>query len=179
MRDEFLRKLYEQYFDTVFKYCLPKLGFDRDAAADVAHAVFDLADKKYEKLKEHPNIPGWMLTTAKHMLHKAWRRNTREAARSVPIELITSLPDSRDPFDAVELTDSDIRSITETVLSGLSENELSIYRLFYVDDLSFAETAERLGISEKAARARLASRTRSCTRIPRRRAWARSRRRRR
>lgn len=156
MRDEFIRMLYEQYYEMVFKYCLPKLGFDNDAAADCVHAVFDEAEKKYEKLKEHPNIPGWLMTTAKHKLHKSWRRRTRETLRNVPIELACALPDSRDPFDAVELSDSDISEITEAVLSGLSENELEIYRLFYVENLSFAETAEKLGITEKAARARLA-----------------------
>ena len=156
MRDEFLRMLYEKHFETIFRYCLPKLGFDKDAAADCAHAVFDEAGKKYEKIKDHPNLLGWLMTTAKHKLHKAWRRNTRESIRLVPIELASAIPDGGDPFDAIELTDSDIRSITETVLSGLNPNELEIYRLFYREKLSFGEIAVKLGISEKAVRARLA-----------------------
>lgn len=156
MREEFLRMLYEKHFDTVYKYLLPKLGFDKDAAADCAHAVFDEAGKKFEKLKEHPNVLGWLMTTAKHKLHKAWQRNARAAARSIPLELAAAVPDRGDPFDAVELTEGDIRSITDTVLSGLSEKELEIYRLYYVKRLSFAQTAQSLGISEKAARARLA-----------------------
>ena len=156
MRDEFLRMLYEKHFETIFKYCLPKLGFDKDAAADCAHAVFDEAGKKYEKLKDHPNLLGWLMTTAKHKLHKAWRRSARERLRLVPLDLASAVPDGGDPFDAIELTDSDIEGITETVLSGLSPSELDIYRRFYRENLSFAEIAEGLGISEKAARARLA-----------------------
>lgn len=156
MREEFLRMLYEKHFQTVFEYCLPKLGFDKDAAADCAHAVFDEAGKKFEKLADHPNLLGWLMVTAKHKLHKAWRRNTRDTAKLIPIELASAIPDAGDPFDAVELTDADITAITAEVLSGLSEGELVIYRLFFVDRLSFRETGERLGISEKAARARLA-----------------------
>ncbi len=156
MRDEFLRMLYEKHFETVFNYCLPKLGFDNDAAADCAHAVFDEAEKKYEKLKDHPNLLGWLMTTAKHKLHKAWRRSSLERLRLIPLDLAEAVPDGGDPFDAVELTDSDIKRITEVVLSGLSQNELEIYRLFYREDLGFAQIAQKLGISEKAARARLA-----------------------
>lgn len=155
-REEFVRMLYEEHFDTVFKYCLPKLGFDEDAAADCAHSVFDEAEKKFEKLLSHPNRLGWLMTTAKHKLHKAWRKSSRESSRNLPIELACAVPDARDPFDAVELTDEDVKEITAAVLSGLKENELEIYRLFFTENLSFAETADRLGITEKAARARLA-----------------------
>ena len=156
MREEFVRMLYEKHFDTVFRYLLPKLGFDKDAAADCAHAVFDMAGEKYEKLKDHPNILGWLMTTAKHLMHKSWCKSSKAAAHSIPLELACAVPDGRDPFDAVELTDEDIRSITETVLSGLKENEFEIYRMYYVDGISFEGIAQALGISEKAVRARLA-----------------------
>lgn len=156
MRDEFLRMLYEKHFETIFKYCLPKLDFDKDAAADCAHAVFDEAEKKYEKLKDHPNLLGWLMTTAKHLLRKAWRRSARERLRLVPLDLASAVPDGGDPFEAIELTDRDIKRITEVVLSGLNPSELEIYRLFYLESLTFVEIGERLGISEKAARARLA-----------------------
>lgn len=156
MRDEFLRMLYEKHFETVFDYCLPKLGFDNDAAADCAHAVFDEAGKQYEKLANHPNLLGWLMTTAKHKLHKAWRRSTRERLRLIPLDLAEAVPDGGDPFAAVELTERDIERVTAVVLSGLSESELEIYTLFFRENLGFDKIAERLGISEKAARARLA-----------------------
>ena len=156
MRDEFLRMLYEKHFETVFQYLLPKLGFDEGAAADCAHAVFDKAGEKYEKLKDHPNVLGWLMTTAKHLLHKSWRKSARAAARSIPLELACAVPDGRDPYDAVELTDADIKSVTQTVLSGLKENELAIYRMFFVENRSFEDISKALGISEQAARARLA-----------------------
>lgn len=156
MREEFIRMLYEKHFDAVFRYLLPKLGFDEGAAADCAHAVFDMAAEKYEKLKDHPNVLGWLMTTAKHLLHKQWRKSSSEALRSIPLELACAVPDGRDPFDAVELADGDIKRITEVVLSGLKENELEIYRMFYVDNRSFGDIAQSLGISEKAVRARLA-----------------------
>ena len=156
MREEFVRMLYEKHFETVFKYLLPKLGFDNDAAADCAHAVFDIAGEKYEKLKDHPNVLGWLMTTAKHLLHKSWRKSAKAASHSIPLELACAVPDSRDPYDAVELTDADIRSITQIVLSGLKENELAIYRMFFVENRSFEDISKALGISEQAVRARLA-----------------------
>ena len=156
MRDEFVRELYEQYFDVIKKYCLPKLGFDEDAAADCAHAVFDRAGEQYEKLKTHPAILGWLLTTAKHIVHKNWKRSARETVRNIPLDILTSLPDRTDPFDAVELSEAEIRNITETVLSGLDERESEFYRLCFKENRSFAEIAEITGVSEKAARAKLA-----------------------
>lgn len=156
MRDEFMRMLYEQYFDVIKKYCLPKLSFDEDSALDCAHAVFDLAEKQYEKLKDHPNVPGWLMTTAKHLVHKRWRKNVKEATSRIPLELAAALPDNSDPFDAVELPQSEIERITGAVLSGLDEKEREYYTLCYVENASFAEIARRLGVSEAAARAKLA-----------------------
>ena len=155
MRDEFVRMLYERYFEMVKKYCLPKLRFDEEAAADCAHAVFDKAGEQYEKLKDHPNVTGWLIVTAKHLVHKRWTKNVRDAAGSIPLELASAIPDRSDPFDAVELSDEEIRRITGAVLSGLDEREMSFYTLLYVDKLSFREIGERLGVSEKAARAKL------------------------
>lgn len=155
MQDEFIAGLYERYFDLVFKYCLPRLHFDESSAADCAHAVFDAASEKREKLSRHPNVAGWLMVTARHMVHKRWTKDVKSAAESIPIDLLTALPDKHDPFDAIELTDSDVKQITEAVLSGLNENEALIYKLFYRDDLPFPEIAARLGISEKAAHARL------------------------
>ncbi len=156
VREDFVRELYERHYQTVYAYVLPKLGFREDAAADCAHAVFDAAGEKYEKLRDHPNVLGWLMVTAKHKLHKAWRKNTRETAKNLPLELACAVPDSRDPFDAVELSDPEIKAITKEVLSGLNESEFEIYKLYFVDNVSFAGIAERLGVSEKAARARLA-----------------------
>ena len=156
MREEFLRKLYEQYFEVIKKYCLPRLRFDEDAAADCAHAVFDKAAEAYEKLCDHPNVLGWLMITAKHLLHKKWRKSARDSSRSIPLELVTAIPDGRDPFDAVELDDAEIARITEAVLSALDEREREFYVLCFKDNLPFAEIAARMGVTEKAARAKLA-----------------------
>jgi RNA polymerase sigma factor (sigma-70 family) len=155
VQDEFIASLYERYFDVVFKYCLPRLRFDESAAADCAHAVFDAALEKREKLSRHPNPAGWLMLTARHMVHKRWTRDAKSAAESIPLDLLTAIPDKRDPFDAIELSDSDISRITEAVLSGLNENEALIYGLYFKEDLPIPEIAKRIGISEKAAHARL------------------------
>lgn len=156
MREEFIRGLYEKHFELVYKYCLSKLRHDEDAADDCAHAVFESAAENYERLKTHPNTLGWLMLTAKHMIRRRWRKNGKDALRNIPLDLLTSVPDGRDPFDSVELTEKDIAGITEQVLSALSPGEEEIYRHFYREKLSYAETAQRMGISEKAARARLA-----------------------
>lgn len=155
MRDEFMRMLYEQYFDVIKKYCLPKLSFDEDSAEDCAHAVFDLAGERYEKLRTHPNVLGWLMLTAKHLVHKKWRRNVKETASRIPLELVIALPDQRDPFDEVELPQKEIERITGAVLSGLDEKEREYYTLYYVDNVPFRDIAARLGGSEAAARAKL------------------------
>lgn len=156
MREEWLRELYERYFGVINKYCLPKLGFDENAAADCAHAVFDKAGEQYEKLKDHPNILGWLTVTAKYLVHKRWTKDTRSAARSIPLELAAAIPDQRDPFDAVELSEKEIRRITAQVLSELDAKERELYELCFVKNLPFAKIAESTGMTEKAARAKLA-----------------------
>lgn len=80
MRDEFVRNLYGEYFDLIFKYCLSKLDFDQDAAANCAHEVFDKAQSQYEKLIHHPNFSGWLFKTAKHSIHKQWKYDKKSRA---------------------------------------------------------------------------------------------------
>lgn len=156
MNEEFIGMLYERYFETIKKYCLPRLRYDEDAAADCAHAVFEEARLHAGELEKHPNVPGWLMLTAKNKLKKSWKRSVAEAARSVSLELVTALPDRSDPFDAIELPESEIERMTGEVLSCLDPKEREYYDLFYGQKLSFAETGARMGVSEKAARAKLA-----------------------
>lgn len=46
---EFVHKLYEHYYFLLYRYALPKMDFDEDAAANCAHAVFDVATKNIDK----------------------------------------------------------------------------------------------------------------------------------
>lgn len=156
MQRAFVRELYDKYYDIVFQYCMHMLNFDEASASDCAHAAFDRAEAQYEKLATHPNVAGWLMTTAKHMVYKQWRRNKENLLRMVSIDLIAAIPDRHDPYDLVELTSADIERISELVLSCLKPKERELYQLYFVDGHSFAQAAEILGISEKAVRARLA-----------------------
>lgn len=78
---EIIRNLYEQYYFLLYRYALPKVNFDNDAAANCVHAVFDVASKNIEKLRDHENIGGWMMRSLKNIIsdhYKAQRRRTKK-----------------------------------------------------------------------------------------------------
>lgn len=156
MGDEFVRQLYEKYYNIVFQYCLPKLHFDEQVAADCAHAAFDKAEAKYEKLQNHPNILGWLLRTSKNIIMKQWRSYKILAPKTISLELIAELPDNRDPFDMVELSSDDIDKICERLLSELKPEEHKMYLQYFCEKRTIQEIAAANGISDKAARAKLA-----------------------
>lgn len=138
----------------LYRYCLPELNFDEGAAADCVHAAFDIAEARYEKLIQRPNLRGFLFKTVKNMVHHHRRDNRRVYVAS--LDFIASIPDPCNPFDAIELTNADIERISGEVLSCLRPEERELHRLYYVENRSYADIAKAFGVSEKAIRARLA-----------------------
>ena len=115
---QFLDELYEQYYDVLFRYCLPYLNRDIDSSADCVHMVFDVAAAKVKTLMKHPNIGGWMYATAKNCIKKELRRIKMEQTKFE--RLVDSMP-------------------TTTQIDPILEDEVDALRDRIVDTLNEAE----------------------------------------
>ena len=68
---------------------------------------------------------------------------------------ISLLPYELPSFDEPDMSDADIKRIKDDCLSELSESELELYSLFYVEKKTSKEIAEKLNVSDQAVRMRL------------------------
>lgn len=150
-------KLYEEYFDILFRYCAPKLDHDNDATDNCVHQIFDIAQLKIKQLRKHPNIGGWMYITAKNCI-KMERRKKKLYSRGLdgdPDFLSTIASWLPIDDDYASLNDDDIDKIKNKVLGLLDTEEYLMYHLYYEKHMSLPEIAQQLGISSGAARTRL------------------------
>lgn len=153
---EIIRNLYEQYYFLIYRYALPKVNFDNDAAANCVHAVFDVASKNIEKLRDHENIGGWMMRSLKNIISDHYKAQRRRTKKETLFSRMTLKHDfSFELWPDNIFSDSEIQEIKNGILSLLSDNEKQIYHLFYVENKSVRDISDLLCISEAATKMRL------------------------
>ena len=122
---------------------------------DLAQDIFITAWRKLGTLEEPARFKAWLYGIARHLIHNAFRRQTRN-----PVAGADSFDDTAEPASPAGEPDAQAISKEEEVilwhvLAGLPE----IYRepmvLFYRQNESIPQVAEILAISEEATRQRL------------------------
>jgi RNA polymerase sigma factor (sigma-70 family) len=145
------RELVDRHLNLVYGAALRHLDGDTHAAHDVAQNVFVLLARKARDLRSHPSLAGWLYRAAhfesREMNRSERRRRARDAA---VVALHEPAVDSLAGADDAELG----RNITELVLD-LSVRDREAVLLRYFEQLSFAEIAHRLALSEAAAHKRV------------------------
>lgn len=72
---------YERYYSFVYKSALAYL-FQKDLAEDVTQEVFCAAFERFEHLKTHENIKGWLTITIRNQSTKAAKKYIRKPPSS-------------------------------------------------------------------------------------------------
>ena len=136
-----ITQIAEQYYHSVYYYCVSKLG-DSEAAKDCTQEVFLVLVKKQHELHDLAHIRPWLYRTADLAVREYRRKNLRY------------LP----------TTDEELERLSETVLPDLDDDRLrkmlsaADYALlwsYYIEGYSVRELAAQAGISENAAYQRL------------------------
>jgi RNA polymerase sigma-70 factor (ECF subfamily) len=126
----------------------------RDLTAETFAAALDSRDR-FRGTTGH-EAAAWLYAIATHRFGRYMRRGAVElrAVRKLGLQLSAVGPDEQDRV--IELAGlAEMRGAVAHVFSLLSDEQRAAVRLRVVDDLSYPEVAERLCISESAARARV------------------------
>lgn len=155
-----LRRFYREHVAAVYRFVLCRLDQDHAEAEDVVSQVFYQAFRDIERY-DGGHAPGaWLQGIARHRVLDALRqKNRRETlervmredaagARSGPDREPTVLPETA-------LEKEETKRAVEWALTALPAEYAQALRLHYVDDLPVKEIAEQLGLTFKAAEARL------------------------
>lgn len=140
--------LYERYFADVFRFVLRRAG-DRELTADLTQETFLKAMLALPRFRDM-GLPfrAWLFRIALNELRMHWRKR-----REVLIDLghqhvrglVTELELQLDPEDTHRLAGA---------LSKLDEARSQLIHLRFMDELSYQEIGQVLGIGEDAAKMR-------------------------
>lgn len=120
---------------------------DRELAADIAQETFLRLYTHWDTVSRHPDLVAWLYRVALN-LAKDYRRSLARAARLV--ERLGNSMATAEAFRRWE-PESDFLS----TLRNLPKRQRAAAALHYVGDLSVAEVARVMGISEGAANSHL------------------------
>jgi RNA polymerase sigma-70 factor (ECF subfamily) len=158
LRRGFFEQLCVDYYEKILRYLYGVLN-DETAAKDCTQDVFLIACKKADVLSAHPNPGGFLFQTAKNLAHKSRREGFRQMLNELRTEaaadaLTAKLADANADIEKVLDEEINEGDYIETVLGRLSEDKRNLYTLYYINKLTMAEIAVRLGAEEPAVRMR-------------------------
>ncbi len=163
------QQFFDDHFDRLFRFALPRLGFDHDAAEDVVQETLSKALGKIATFRAESSLFSWMCTFCRHEISR-WHRRHATPNRLVPLnddnpEVLAAIEKQSRETDPRRATmQQDLAQTVHEVLDLLPSRYADCLQWKYTDGISVNQIAERLGVGFKAAeslltRAREAFRT--------------------
>lgn len=147
MKEPFI-KLYDDYFDDVYRYIYSKLGNKWDTD-DAVSDTFRKALENYSKLR-NPDYPkAWLLTIARNTVMDVYRRKKVREPGGDPEE--AAHPQA---VEELVLKSEELSCLKRSVLV-LAEEDQEIIRLHYFAELKYREIGALLEKSEEAIKTRV------------------------
>jgi RNA polymerase sigma factor (sigma-70 family) len=154
--------LVERYLNLVYTTCLREVG-DATLAEDVTQVVFILLARKAKNLHPQTVLSGWLFQTARFSARNArkqeerWRQRTAKAAEMIS----NSEHGAETDYEAADASSpeafwSQVEPLIHQALTRLNEIDRNAVLLRYFQGRSLKETGDALGLSEEAARKRVA-----------------------
>jgi RNA polymerase sigma-70 factor (ECF subfamily) len=154
--EENFRQLFQTYYPAVSGFFARK-GFTRDESRDLTQEVFVAVYVGMENLRSEAAFVSWLFSTARHIgfRHLDRRRKSFGAApvatggvdegdRENPVELAAT----PDPDPLRRVLDQEKVTVLKEAIEALPDRVQDCLRARLVEDLSYREIGERLGISE-------------------------------
>ena len=139
--------IYREHRERVYWFCLSRIR-DPTTAEDIANDVFVSAFRVYEQVRPAPaRVPVWLFTIAKNAATDHWRKQIRWR------RLFASMGPADISHTDAEHT-VEVRARLRAVLDAmkmLKPRDRTLIALRVGADLSYAEMAEVLGMTEHAA----------------------------
>lgn len=145
--DVAFEQLYERYHRRLLRLALVLGRGDESLAQDAVQATFIVAAKKLRRVDGEAHLWNWLAQIARQQIARAGRRQKRNAP-TVSAEELTA-------HAVAAESDTRLEEILDAALASMGSDERQIIELFYFDQLSHKEIAERLAITPKAVSSRL------------------------
>lgn len=142
-RQEWFDAIYLKYYESMRIAAYNLLDGHGEDADDIVQTAFEVLFEKYEHVKDHPHIRGWLFKTLDNVARNEKRKVYHQ--REVALE----------PDHIPTVEDIYFRDLASSFPPGLSESDRELLRLCFEEQLSQEEMAARLGCNVRALRERL------------------------
>jgi RNA polymerase sigma-70 factor, ECF subfamily len=141
--------LVKLYYGDLYRFGLSLTGNETDAA-DLTQETFYIWANKGHQLQKAASVKSWLFTTLHREFLKTCRRRNRFSQQAID-ESTEDLPNV--PADCVERVDS--RTLLR-ILGEIAEDFRAPLVLYYMEDLSYKEIADVLGLPLGTVQSRIA-----------------------
>lgn len=152
-----------EFFPRVYRFVLPRVGGDPDAAKEIVQATLVKAMRSLEGFRGEAALFSWVCQIGRHQISDYLRAKKRYANRVVPIDdspdLIAALesiaaPESDEPQQ--RYSHDETRRLVQSVLDRLPGRYGDVLEWKYIEGRSVEEIGELLGVGRTAAQSMLA-----------------------
>ena len=144
MKEDPFDRIYQTYFDPVYRYSLSLSG-NPQIAEEITQETFFRAMRSLDRFRGESTLKSWLCAIAKNL----WLSERRRKA-SLPIDDAAPLPDpSMGPEEAIARQDESMR--VHRLLHHLEEPYREVFTLRTLGQLSFRDIGELFGKSENWA----------------------------
>jgi RNA polymerase sigma factor (sigma-70 family) len=123
------------------------LAVDPDAADDIIQEAFVRLWRARATWKPGGSVRVWLFRTVRNLWISEHRRR-RVRDRWAASRTVADLPRPRSPLEAAE--SAELRAAISDTVAELSPRRREVFTLFHVQDLSYREIAEVMGIREQS-----------------------------
>jgi RNA polymerase sigma-70 factor (ECF subfamily) len=148
--EEAFERFFEATYPALHRFALPRLDFNRDAAAEVAQAAICKAIGKLHTYRGEAALLTWLSTFCRHELYAYRKRHNDHRTVEVRAALESLRAWNADDLDAT-LDRKRVASVVQRVLDHLPPHYANALEWKYIDDLTVQEIAVRLDLGTKAA----------------------------
>lgn len=156
-------QFFDEYFARLYRFALPRLGGDADAAQEVTQATLCKVMRKLDSYRGEAALFTWICQICRNEIADLVRERRRHAERVVLIDDNPQVQAALDSIQAPEHERPDrdydagqVGSLVRAVLDRLPANYGDALEWKYVEGLSVEEIGQRLGIGTTAAQSLLA-----------------------
>ena len=157
------RRFFDTFFPRVYRFALPRLGGDADAAKQVVQAAMTKAMRSLATFRGDAALFSWLCQICRHEIVDHLRAHQRYSERVV---LIDDSPELRAALEFIEAPGEmeqasiydreETRRLVQSVLDRLPERYGDVLEWKYVEGRSVEEIGALLGVGQIAAQSLLA-----------------------
>ena len=138
-------ELFSQLYDRNYKrllYAAIRIAHNPFTAEELTNEAFTILLTHFDRVRQHPNLPGWLHTVLTNLALDEYKRQSRYV--QVPLDSVQNLG-----------CEPAFLSMLDLLPNELSRTDKEILYLRYQLNLNCVDIAEYLHISHEASRARL------------------------